>query len=144
MFKKHSVTGRISIGILIGLAYSLMILVISFIFNLPMLNMFGIGTALTFVMLGFFIGLAGIFDRHPIFGFKIHWWICGLVAGSIFGFIYVSVGYESISMLMQSVFVEKFGLSSPFWAMSDFIFAGLLMAFFETKIAGKGSNLPLK
>lgn len=144
MFKKHSITGRIFIGVLIGLAYSLMILIISFLFDLPISNLFGAGTALTFVILGFLIGFVGIFDYHPILGFKMRWWIRGLVAGTIFGFIYVSVGYESISIMMESEFMKQFGFSSPFWAMSDFILAGLLMSFFETKIAGEGSKLPLK
>jgi len=36
---------------------------------------------------------------------------------------------------MNSDFMLQFGFHSPFWAMTDFVLAGLIMAFLETKIA---------
>jgi len=132
------------IGVLIGLAYSLLVLSLAPLFGVSLLNSFGLGSVMLFIMMGFTIGLVGIFNIHPIFGFKMHWWIRGTVAGIIFGFIYVSIGYESLSTIMQSVLMTKLGFSSPYWATSDFVVAGLIMAYFETKIAGQGPKLPLE
>jgi len=144
MFKIHSVTGRMFIGIIIGLAYSLLIMVVAPFFNISLTNIFGLGGVMLFVMMGFTIGLVGIFDTHPIFKIRMRWWLRGVVAGTIFGLIYVFIGYESMNTILQTSALVKFGFASPFWALTDFIFAGLIMAFFETKIAGQGSKLPLK
>jgi len=143
MFKIHSVTGRMFIGIIIGLAYSLLIMVVAPFFNISLTNIFGLGGVMLFVMMGFTIGLVGIFDNHPIFGFKMHWWLRGLVAGLIFGLMYVFTGYASLNDIIQSSIMASLGFSSPFWALTDFILAGLIMAWFETKLAGEGSKLPL-
>jgi len=145
MFKKHSVTNRIFIWITIGLIYGLVILALAKLLDIHVIRgLFGIWTVLIFVIMWFTIGFVGIFDRHPILKFKMNWWMRGLVAGLTFGLIYTLVWYETITNIMESAFMLKWGFHSPFWAMTDFVLAGLIIAFFETKIAWQGSKLPLK
>jgi len=144
MFKRHSVTGRLSIGVSIGLAYGLIVMALAPLLDIPSFSPFIFGTLIFFVMLGFTIGFVGIFDYHPIFGIKMRWWLRGIVGGFIFGLMYIFTGYESIDTIMKSDLMSNFGCSSPFWALTDFIIAGLIMAFCETKFAGEGSKLPLE
>ncbi len=144
MFKIHSVTGRIAIGVAIGLVVGVLTIALSPTFGLPIFSMFGFGTLILFVMMGFTIGLVGMFDRHPILGFKMRWWIRGSVAGFIFTLMYILLSYSSLEVIMQSSLVSWVGLSSPFWCLIDGMVIGLLMAYMETKFAGEGSQLPLE
>jgi hypothetical protein len=144
MFKIHSVTGRMFIGVLIGFAYGTLVLLLAPLFNFSAVSPLGLGTLMLFTMMGFTIGLVGIFDYHPVFGFKMRWWIRGIVGGCIFGLMYVFIGYESIDTIMHSSLMMQFGLHSPFWALTDYVLAGLIMAFLETKFAGEGTKLSLK
>lgn len=143
MFKIKSVAGRIFIGAIIGLIVGLLIIVSLPMFGFPLFSMFGFGTLMIFIMMGLTLGLAGIFDNHPIFGFKMQWWNRGLIVGFIFTLMYILLSYNSLEIIMQSTIVSWTGLSSPFWVLIDGIIIGLLMGYTETKVAGEGSNLPL-
>ena len=144
MFKIHSVTGRMFVGVSVGFVVGVFTILMSPVFGFPLFSAFGFGTLITFVMMGFTLGLVGMFDYHPILGFKMRWWIRGAVAGFIFTLMYILLSYETIAVLMQSNLVAWTGLSSPFWALIDGVFIGLIMGWLETKIAGEGSFLPLR
>lgn len=88
--------------------------------------------------------MVGMFDYHPILGFKMHWWIRGAVAGFLFMLMYILLSYTSLEVVMASTLVSWTGLSSPFWALIDGTVIGLVVGFLETKIADEGSSLPLK
>ena len=144
MFTIRSVTGRMFVGILTGASLGVLVILLLPLFGFPLASMFGFGTLLMFVLLGMFIGLVGMFDYHPIFGFKMRWWIRGTVAGFLFMLMYILLSYTSLEVVLQSSLVSWMGLTSPFWALLDGISIGLLIGFLETKIAGEGSRLPLK
>ncbi len=144
MFKIHSVTGRMFIGVIIGAVVGVLTIAFLPMFGFPLFSMFGLGTLITFVMMGLTLGLVGMFDRHPIFGFKMTWWKRGAVAGFIFTLMYLLLSYDSMNVIMQSNLVSWTGLSSPFWALIDGTIIGLIMGWAETKFAGEGSALPLK
>lgn len=129
---------------MIGLTVGIITIALSPIFGFSLVSMFGFGTLLLFVMMGATLGLVGIFDTHPIFGFKMRWWNRGAVIGFIFTLLYVLLSYESIQVIMQSNVVAWTGLISPFWVLLDGVLIGLFMGWMETKFAGEGSNLPLK
>ncbi|MCD5384351.1 MAG: hypothetical protein LRZ97_00355 [Candidatus Pacebacteria bacterium] len=144
MFKIHSVTGRMFIGVIIGAIVGGLSIAFLPMFGFPLWSMFGFGTLITFVMMGFTLGLVGMFDYHPICGFKMTWWLRGTVAGFIFTLMYILLSYDSINIIMQSNLVSWIGLSSPFWTLIDGVTIGLIMGYAETKIAGEGSTLPLE
>ena len=145
MFKIHSITGRLFIGIISGLIIGLIANILApLLFDITMFNTFGFGVILLFIMMGFTIGFVGIFDTHPILKFKMHWWIRGIVGGSIFALILILLGYNTIEQIMGSDLMLKLGFSSPFWLLLDGAIIGLIISYLETKIAGEGSKLPLK
>lgn len=144
MFKMKSLTGRLFIGVLIGLVVGIIFIVSLPMFGFPLFSAFGIGSLLFFVLMGLFLGFVGIFDRHPVLGFKMSWKIRGVVAGLLFMMTYILLSYETLESIMQSTAVSWLGLESPFWALIDGVVIGLIMAYCETKFAGEGSDLPLK
>lgn len=144
MFKIKSVAGRMSIGVSIGFVVGVLAILMSPSLGFPLFSAFGFGTLITFVMMGFTLGLVGMFDYHPVLGFKMRWWIRGAVAGFIFTLMYILLSYETIAVLMQSDLVAWTGLTSPYWALVDGVSIGLIMGWLETKIAGEGSSLPLE
>lgn len=132
------------IGISIGAIVGVLTIVLSPMFGFPVLSMFGFGTLITFVLMGLTIGMVGMFDYHPIFGFRMRWWLRGAFLGFFFTLMYILLGYESLQILIQSSLVSWTGLTSPFWALIDGTMIGLFMGWMETKFAGEGSNLPLR
>ena len=144
MFKIQSVTGRMFVGVSIGLTLGVAMILLSPLFGFPIFSMFGFGTMLTFILMGMFIGLVGMFDYHPIFGFKMRWWIRGSVAGFLFMLMYILLSHSSLEVVMQSTLVSWTGFASPFWALIDGTVLGAIIGLLETKIAGEGSNLPLE
>jgi hypothetical protein len=95
-------------------------------------------------LMGAMIGLIGVFDRHPVFKFKMHWWLRGPALGVLFMLMYVLLSYNNLQFVMQSPLVSWTGLASPFWALLDGIWIGALMGWIETSIAGEGSDLPME
>lgn len=132
------------IGVMTGLIIGALVITMSPIFGFSLFSMFGFGTLITFVLMGLTLGLMGMFDYHPIFGFKMRWWIRGAVAGFLFTLMYILLSHDSLEVIMQSNIVSWTGLSSPFWTLIDGVIIGLFMGYMETKFAGQGSNLPLK
>ncbi|QSH39674.1 hypothetical protein JXR01_01545 [Candidatus Kaiserbacteria bacterium] len=143
MFKMRSVAGRIFIGVLIGLVVGIVAILALPTFGFSLFSMFGFGTLLVFILMGLTLGLVGMFDTHPIFGFTMRWWIRGAVAGFLFTLMYILLGYSSLEVVMESNVVAWMGLSSPFWVLIDGTLIGLFMGWMETKFAGEGSSLPL-
>ncbi len=143
-FKLKSISGRIFLGKVIGLIIGLIVIIILPSYGFPLISEFGVGALIMFVLMGATIGFAGIFNRHPVLDFKMHWWFRGPAVGFVFYLMFVLLSYENINILMQSDLVSWTGLVSPYWALLDGIVIGAIMGFVETKFAGEGSDLPLK
>lgn len=144
MFKKHSVTERITIGKIIGFVVGLIVMFTLPAFDMPIVSMFGLGTLLMFVLMGVMTGFMGLYERHPSIPFKMPWWIRGSFTGFVFMLMYVLLTYDSLQVVMDSVYVSWMGLESPFWALLDGITIGAIMGYFETKFAGEGKKLRVK
>jgi hypothetical protein len=144
MFKLHSIAGRVAVGMSIGVILGLLIMGLAPSFNMPVVSMFGLGTLLMFMLMGAFIGLIGIFDRHPVFDFKMAWWIRGIIGGILFMLMYIFLSYDMLTVIIQSELLSWMGFRSPFWALLDGLFIGMLMAYIEMMVAGDEKNLPVK
>ena len=112
-------------------------------FDFPVLSFFGLGTLLMFILMGAMIGFVGQFDRHPMFNFAMPWYVRGSSVGFVFMLMYVLLSHGSLEVVMESTLISWTGLESPFWALLDGIFIGLIMAYTETKLCGEGNTLPL-
>ncbi len=102
---------------------------------------FGLGLIFFYMMTGALIAFVGMFDRHPIFKFKLPWWLGGIAIGAGMHIMLVLLAHDQIALMLQQM--EWGTLSSPWWAIFDGMVLGVIMAFFEKKLAGQG-NLPLK
>ena len=144
MIKRHSVAGRIFIGLLVSAVLSVLITITLPAFGYPAFGTFALGTMMMFALMSIMIAFVGHFDRHPLFKFKMHWYLRGPVIGMIFTLMYVLLSYNQIDLLMQSSLVAWMGLYSPFWILIDGAFIGAIMGYLETTFAGEGSELPLQ
>lgn len=144
MFKIHSITGRVFVGKMVGLLVGLIVMLVMPSFNMPVFSRFGLGTLIMFVLMGAMTGLVGIFDRHPVFNFKMAWWLSGPLVGALFMLMFILFTYETLDVVMQSSLVSWMGIKSPYWALIDGLFIGGMMGFLESSLAGEGKKLPLK
>lgn len=143
MFKIHSVVGRISVGILVGLVIGIIVLVFLSQIDFMLFSLVGFGMVILFMIMGMLIGFIGMFDRHPVFDFKMKWWIRGPVVGMLFMFMLALLSHDPLAAMMQSPLLSWTGLTSPFWAVIDGFWIGALIGWLETHIAGEGEELPL-
>ncbi|MBU1292453.1 hypothetical protein KJ819_00100 [Patescibacteria group bacterium] len=143
MFHRHSVAGRVSIGISSGLVVGVLAIVSLPLFGFPLFSMFGFGTLLMFVFMGILIGFLGLFSRHPLLNFSMPWWVRGLMVGFMLTLMYILLSYGSLVVIMQSALVSWMGFSSPFWVLLDGMTLGVIISALETRFAGEGEELPL-
>jgi len=134
--------GRVAIGKTIGLIVGLIVMLVLPLFGYPGFGSTGFGILLMFILMGAMIGFLGQYDRHPVFDFKMSWWMRGGLVGISFMFMFVLLSYDSLEIVMKSTLISWTGLSSPFWALIDGVIVGMIMGFCETKMAGEG-ELPL-
>jgi len=138
----HSLVNRIIIGKTIGFVAGLLVF-----FLVPMLGAnlelkFGLGLILFYTTLGVLTGFMGLMDRHPVFDFKMPWWLRGLAMGLGLHLMLILLAYDQILVMTHSLNI--LGITSPWWALADGAILGLVMAWAETKFAGDGAHLPLK
>lgn len=142
MFHKHSLTGRMAISLGVGLLFGGILFI-----TLPLLGaevslMFRAGLLLMYAIMSMFIGLMGIFTTHPIFGFKMNFWMRGIVLGFIFHVMLVFLAHSQIATLMEVPFIAWFGFTSPFWILIDGMVYATVISWAGVHFAGEG-NLPV-
>lgn len=135
---KKSVFKRIVVGKLIGLVVGGISFAMLPLYGLAGETMFGLGMWLAFILMGGTIGLLGIMTQHPIFDFRLRFWMRGAVVGFSFMLMVILLGYEQIQAIMSSPLVSWVGLKSPFWALIDGTLIGIFMGWVATKVAGEG------
>ena len=144
MISLHSISGRVGVGLLASSVLAILVAIILPSFGYASFGTFALGTMLMFALMSAMIAFVGHFDRHPLFKFKMHWYIRGPFIGFIFTLMYVLLSYNQIDFLMQSSLVSWMGFESPFWVLFDGMCIGAIMGYLETTLAGEGSDLPLK
>lgn len=139
---KKSVTRRVLIGVLIGLIVSVIyILVFKFQGGYDVFSRLSFGTILIFVIMGALTGFAGMYTKHPVFGFKLTWYIRGAFIGTLVALAFIFLSYEEFKSVIESPLISWTGIESPFWALIDGAFVGMFMGYMETKMVGEGKEL---
>ncbi|HEY5713994.1 MAG TPA: hypothetical protein VIT68_01455 [Candidatus Gracilibacteria bacterium] len=138
MIHRHSVAGRVAVGKIIGLLVGLLIFFGAPSMGLELSTRFALGLILFYVMLGAFVGLMGVMDHHPIFKFKMPYWLRGIIIGVGMHLMLVLLAYDQMSLIMQLKIVQSMGFSSPFWVLIDGAVLGFLMEFIVTRHCGEG------
>ena len=144
MFDMQSITGRIAVGKLVGLVTGVVVMVMLPSFGYPFNSMLGWGTMLMFILMGAMIGMMGMYTEHPVFGFKMKWWLRGPLVGMSFMLMFILLAHDEIAIILQSSLLSWMNLESPFWALIDGLFIGGIIGYLSTRISGEGPDLPIK
>jgi len=133
-----SLTTRIAIGKALGLAIGL----IGF-FSLP-----GIypeatwqlrwGILLWYATLGTFVGVFGVYTRHPILLLPMPWWFRAPVIGGWMNFVLIFFAYREMEAVMAAMFGPGGALESPFWFVAEGAVVGGVIGYFATRFGGAG------
>ena len=134
--------GRVAIGKIVGLILGALIFFGSPALGLELSTHFGLGLWLFYIILGALIGLIGIVDHHPIFKFKMPFWLRGAVMGIFMHLMLVLLCYHQMMAVMELDLVQSMGIQSPFWILIDGAILGILIDWTATRHAGDGP-LPL-
>ena len=95
------------------------------------------GVLFWYASIGAFIGLAGVFDHHPIFGFRITWWIRGPLVGAWMNFVLVFFSYDLMAEALLAIFGSPW---SPFWFVAEGALVGALIGGLATLWGGEGAK----
>lgn len=141
-----SLTLRIGLGKLVGFAIG----ALGFAF-LPYIApessmMLRVGLLLWYGTMGAFIGVYGVYDRHPILNIPLPWWVRAPLIGGWMNFVLTLFAYDQFAYLMNAV--TEWGatlgmgtLTSPFWFVGEGILVGLLIGWVCTRYGGEGEKL---
>ena len=138
MFGAPKIVTRIAIGKSIGLLVGL-----TGFFILPEINpetdgMLKWGFLFWYITFGAFIGIVGLFDRHPILKFPMPWWLRAPLLGAWLNLVLTMVAYEKLQQIMLVVMGSDSTFTSPFWFVLEGAAIGLLIGFFATRYGGEG------
>jgi hypothetical protein len=122
------------LGLLVGLAGFLML---PYFVSEPSMFL-RVGVLLWYPTMGAFIGMFGIFSKHPVVKFPMPWWFRGALVGGWMNFLLTLIAYEQICAIVMAVFGEYSAFASPFWMVAEGIIIGMAMDFILTKYFGDG------
>ena len=72
-----------------------------------------------YMMLGMLLAFVGIYDRHPIFDFKMNRWIRGIFLGFVIHLMLVLLAYDQLTYITQTMDIR--GMTSAYRALLDCI-----------------------
>jgi hypothetical protein len=142
MFSIHSIFGRVAISKSIGAVLG----GVAF-FGLPLLGaesstLFNLGIWLLTILMGAMIGFIGIMTVHPLFNFRLPFYVRGAVVGASFFLLLPLLAMDQMNAFMQLEIVQWFGLVSPWWVVLEGAVWGIILSGITTAICGEG-DLPV-
>ena len=144
MFNKRSTAGRVAVSKTIGFIVGVLALLVLPLIPVETTLEFKIGFILLIMLMSTFIGLFGVFTKHPLFtGWKFSWWVRGPLVGAVFFLLLVLLAKDELGPFMSLDIVVWTGLTSPYWAILDGVILGGLIGYITTKVSGEG-DLPVE
>ena len=70
-----------------------------------------------YIFLGMLIAFVGIYDRHPVFDFKMNRWIRGIFLGFMSHLTLVLLAYDQLTFLTQTMDIRA--MTSAYRALLD-------------------------
>lgn len=138
MFENPSLVTRIAIGKLIGFALGLIgLLVIPFLWP-DSSWMERIGFLFWYTTVGAFIGMVGVFTRHPVLKLPMPWWFRSTLVGAWMNFVLTLFIHDRLAAMMLELMGENGLFMSPFWFVAEGALVGLLIGYFATRFGGEG------
>lgn len=138
MFENPSLVTRIAIGKAIGFVLGLIGLIV-----IPLLWpdsswMERFAFLFWYTTLGAFVGLAGVFNWHPILHLPMPWWFRSTVVGAWMNFVLTLFIYDRLEVMMLQLMGEGGLFLSPFWFVVEGAIVGLLIGYIATRFGGEG------
>lgn len=136
---KPSLTLRIGLGKLFGLAIGLAGFLLLPLFAPDTSVMFRLGILFWYTTLGAIIGIFGVYSEHPILGLPTPWWIRATAIGAWMNLVLTMLAYDKLNSIMSGL--ANIGISaelSPFWFVAEGAVVGFILGWLITKLAGEG------
>lgn len=139
MFEKPSLATRVVTGKLIGFGFGLVGLV-----TIPLLWpdsswMERFAFLFWYTTVGAFIGLAGVFTRHPVLRMAMPWWFTSSVIGAWMNFVLTLFIYDRLAAMMAELVGPQGAFRSPWWFVAEGAVLGLVIGYFATRLGGEGA-----
>ena len=97
-----------------------------------------IGVLLWYPTVGAFIGVFGVFAKHPILNLPMHWYFRGALIGGWMNLLLVLFAYDQFVQLTDS-WNHAYGLYiSPYWLILEGVIIGMAMDYLLTRWFGEG------
>lgn len=138
MFGNPSLVTRVAVGKTVGLLFGLAgFLAIPYLLpEAPQTLRWGV--LLWYVTLGAFIGVSGVFDRHPALGLPFPWWARGPLIGAWMNLVLTLLMHASLRAFGEALFGAGSALASPFWFVAEGAVVGLVIGYAATRLGGEG------
>ena len=143
MFENHSLLTRVVIGKLVGFLIGLAGFLAFPIFWPDADPMLRWGILLWYTTLGAIIGMFGVFTWHPVLKLPMPWWVRAPVLGAWMNFVLVLFSYDTMQVLLVSLFGEQSILTSPFWFVVEGAIVGFIIGFLATRFGGEGADVSI-
>lgn len=143
MILKHSIAGRIIVGKVSGFIVGGISFLLLPVLGVATTTQFNFGLWLLLMLMGVMIGFMGVFTTHPLFNFRLPFYLQGAVIGGSFFALLPLLSPDQSFNLMQMDIVRTMGLTSSWWLVIDGMFWGILVSGLAKLISGEG-NLPVK
>ena len=140
MFRNPSLITRIAIGKVIGFLFGLSGFVLLPIFLPEVGWLIRWGILLWYTTLGAIIGVFGVLTWHPVLRLPMPWWFRAPLVGGWMNFVLTFFAYDTMSVMMESIFGAGGLLSSPFWFTAEGAVVGLVIGYFATRFGGEGKD----
>ena len=138
MFGNPSLITRIAIGKGVGLVFGLLGFIFMPYFFPEAGLMIRFGVLFWYTTVGAVIGVFGVFTYHPILKLPMPWWVRAPVIGGWMNFVLTLMAYDQLQDMMTYMFGTDGLITSPFWAVSEGIFVGLIIGYLCTRFGGEG------
>ncbi len=133
-----SLTNRIVIGKLVGFGVGLIGFITLPTFYPEATWMLRWGVLFWYVTVGAFIGMVGVYTRHPVLMMPMPWWFRAPVVGAWMNFVLTLFAFESFEGIMQAMVGADSAYNSPFWFVAEGTLVGALIGYIATRYAGEG------
>jgi hypothetical protein len=140
MFEKPSLTMRVAVGKIIGLAFGLAGFIVLAVFYPETGWRAAWGILLWYITVGAIIGVFGVFTYHPVLKMPMPWWFRAPVLGAWMNFVLTFFAYDMLEEMMIAFFGLNGLFESPFWFALEGAIVGLVIGYLATRIGGEGKE----
>lgn len=133
-----SMTIRIAMAKLVGLVFGLAAFFVAPAFDPDADIYMRFGLLLWYPTMGAVIGVYGVFDHHPVLGFRLTWWMRGPLIGGWMNFVLAFFTYDLMVQFLELMFPDQPFFVSPAWFVLEGAVVGLVIGWLATRFGGEG------